>query len=273
MEPHRIRLLVSDVDGTLLDSQKKLSRATIDAVRDLGRAGVHFSLVSHRPLQGLKKLMQELDLRCVCAALNGGIIADEQLSVLLERNIRPATVQEVVGTIERYRLDPWIYTREDWYVPRLTGPHVQHEADSLDLSPIVFESLGEMGSLVIKISAVGDNYSDIQACEDQLRSQLDTQLAISRPLANHLDISHVDANKGAAVTAIAGLLKLPLEEVAAAGDGENDIPMFRVAGLSIAMGQAPPEVHRAATDTTTANSQDGLAWAIHHIILDNRHAS
>ena len=74
---------------------------------------------------------------------------------------------------------------------------------------------------------------------------------------------------GAAIS-IAGMLGIPLEQVVAAGDGENDIPMFRASGFSIAMGQASAEVHRAASYVTSSNIQDGLAWAIDNVILKHR---
>jgi hypothetical protein len=86
-------------------------------------------------------------------------------------------------------------------------------------------------------------------------------------LANRLDATYHAANKGGAVIAIANELGIPLRNVATAGDGDNDIAMFRESGLSIAMGQAPPEVHRAASHTTTSNGDDGLAWAIEEMIL------
>lgn len=270
MEPHRIRLLIADVDGTLLNARKGLSPVTIKAIQDLQRAGIRFSLVSHRPLQGLQRLMEALRIGSACAALNGGVIVDDSFTVVSEKSIRSAVVQEVVGTIERHGLDPWIYTRTFWYVTRLDRSHVRHEAEALEFSPTRFESLGEIAQPVIKVAAVSDNYSQVAACEDQLGHRLGTQLSISRALANHLDVSHPDANKGAAVTSIAKMLNIPLEEVATAGDGENDIPMFRVSGLSIAMGQAPAEVHRAATHTTTSSSQDGLAWAIQDLILKHQ---
>jgi hydroxymethylpyrimidine pyrophosphatase-like HAD family hydrolase len=105
-----------------------------------------------------------------------------------------------------------------------------------------------------------------------MRHQFGNQLSISRPLANHVDISHRDANKRCAVAFIAGLLGIQPEQVATAGDGENDIPMFRTGGLSIAMGQASAVVHRAATHTTTSDADDGLAWAIEKLILKRRAA-
>lgn len=267
MALNSIRLFITDVDGTLLNSDKQLTRTTCDAIRALERKQIQVSLVSHRPLQGLRAILDALGLRCICAALNGGLIADREYRVISEKHLRPTIVQEVVGIIEHHHLDPWIYTRDEWYVPRLTGAHVQRESEIVNMTPIVFESLGEISGPVIKIAAVNDRYSEIQACEDRLRSQIESHLTISRPAANHVDVTHQEANKGSAVISLAKMLGIPLMETAAAGDGENDIAMFRVAGRSIAMGQAPAEVHRAATDTTIPNSEDGLAWAIRHIIL------
>lgn len=270
MEPHKIRLFVSDVDGTLLNTFKQLSSPTIEAIRELRQAGIHFSLVSHRPLQGLRELMDELQIEGACAALNGGVVVDQSFAVISEKNIRPALLPEIVGLIEGNGLAPWIYTRSAWYVPKAEGLHVQRESRALRFSPRLFETLGEITEPAIKIAAVGDNYYGIAACEDRLKQRLGTQLSISRTLANHLDISHLEANKGTAVASIAKMLGIPLDEVATAGDGENDIPMFRISKVSIAMGQAPPEVHRAASDTTTSNAQDGLAWAIQDLILRHR---
>jgi len=108
MRSNKIRLLVTDVDGTLLDPEKRLSQATIEAIRELDKVGVQVSLASHRPLRGLEQLMHELGLQCFCAALNGGIIADVQGSIVTEKDLRPTVVQELVGTFERHHLSPWV---------------------------------------------------------------------------------------------------------------------------------------------------------------------
>jgi Cof subfamily protein (haloacid dehalogenase superfamily) len=269
MEHREICLFISDVDGTVLNPQKELSPATIKAVQRLQSAGIHFSLVSNRPPKGLEWIIEALDVRGACAALNGGVIIvrDSTLTILSERSLRPAVAQEIIGTIERYALDPWIYTRAEWYVSRIDGPHVRHDAESAQLSPHQFETLGDISEPVIKIMGVSDNYAQVSACEDELRRHFADQLSVSRSLSNRLDITHRDANKGAAADAIAGVLGVSMEHVATAGDSETDISMFRRSAMSIAMGQASAEVHRAATHTTVSNAQDGIAWAIEELIL------
>jgi hydroxymethylpyrimidine pyrophosphatase-like HAD family hydrolase len=76
------------------------------------------------------------------------------------------------------------------------------------------------------------------------------------------------ANKGVAVARLAALMGVPIGEVAVIGDGHNDVGMFAQSGLSIAMGNAPPDVQKQARFVTTANDQDGFAKAVRTYILD-----
>lgn len=267
MAPNDVRLFISDVDGTLLNTQKQVSPATEAAIKKLESAGIRFSLVSSRPAKGLKWLIDLLSIEDPCAALNGGTIIDSHLSVLSKQYIQAEIVQKIVQTIESYGMDPWIYTEADWYVRRVDAPHVRHEGDAVRFVPRLFTTLSDVHDPVVKIAGVSDDYASVAAAAVRLGSLFKNRLSISTSLANRLDVTHCGADKGQAVIAIANDLCIPLRNVATAGDGENDIPMFRECGLSVAMGQAPPEVHRAASHTTTSNGQDGLAWAIEEIIL------
>jgi len=267
MASYDVRLFISDVDGTLLNTQKQVSPATEAAIKKLELGGIRFSLVSSRPAKGLKWLIDLLSIEGPCAALNGGTIIDSRLSVLSKRHIEAEIVQTIIETIENYGMDPWIYTEADWYVRRVDAPHVRHESEAVRFVPQLFTMVNNIRDPVIKISGLSDDYASVAAGAVRLGSLLKDQLSISTSLANRLDVTHHAANKGQAIIAIANELSIPLRNVATAGDGENDIPMFRECGLSIAMGQAPPEVHRAASYTTTSNGQDGLAWAIEEIIL------
>jgi len=100
-----------------------------------------------------------------------------------------------------------------------------------------------------------------------VRAVLADQASVARSQPYYLDITHPLANKGVALSEIAKLLALPLEELAVIGDGGNDIAMFERSGLSIAMGNASPEVRRAADFVTGSNREDGFATAIERFIL------
>jgi Cof subfamily protein (haloacid dehalogenase superfamily) len=267
MVPLNIKLFVSDVDGTLLNAQKELTEATRKAIQHLRTAGVAISLISSWPPRGMKWLIDELDLQHACAALNGGVVIDPQLNILSAYPIRPALTQEILGLIESQGLAPWIYTETNWYVPRLDAEHVHHEMAVVKFEPLLFETLADLDGPIIKITGISDNNAMILAGQDLLNRKFGERLSLSCSLSNRLEITHHDANKGSAIEAIGATMDISPEAIATAGDGENDILMFRKSCFSIAMGQAPVEVRRAASVTTTANSQDGLAWAIEEFFL------
>ena len=100
-----------------------------------------------------------------------------------------------------------------------------------------------------------------------LRAALVDRATVARSQPYYLDITHPLANKGVALSEIAKLLGIPLAEVAVIGDGGNDVAMFERSGLSIAMGNASPQVQRAADFVTDSNGEDGFANAIERFIL------
>jgi hypothetical protein len=83
----------------------------------------------------------------------------------------------------------------------------------------------------------------------------------------YLDFVAPGVDKGSAVRQLAETVGVPLSEIVTLGDGENDVPMFRQAGFSIAMGNASDAVKREARETTLTNDEDGFAMAVERFIL------
>lgn len=267
MRPHEIQLFVSDVDGTLLNAQKELTDTTRRAIARLRDAGVAISLISSRPPRGLQWLIEQLHLEHACAALNGGVIIGPRLNVLSSYPLRDATAREIVRLLEAQGLSPWIYTERSWYVPAFDAGHVRHERAIVNFEPSLFKTLDDIDGPIIKITGISDNCDAVLSTQNLLARNMGDGLSIARSLSNRLEITHHDANKGSAIEAIGATIGLSPGVIATAGDGENDILMFRKSAFSIAMGQATVEVRRAATVTATSNSQDGLAWAIEEFLL------
>jgi len=118
-----------------------------------------------------------------------------------------------------------------------------------------------------KIVGVSADFEHLARCEGELRGAVGEQASVVRSQPYYLDVTHPLANKGDALIHLARLLKVPLAEVVAIGDGHNDIAMFERSGFSIAMGNASPEVQRAADFVTGSNSEDGFAQAVEQLVL------
>ena len=147
------------------------------------------------------------------------------------------------------------------------GPYVPLEERTVGFRPTIVEDFGSALDAAAKIVGVSKNFDALEQCEHNVHAALDDSACVARSQPYYLDITHPLANKGVALSELAKLLGIPLTEVAVVGDGRNDVAMFERSGLSIAMGNACPEVQRKADFVTDSNREDGFANAIERFIL------
>jgi len=144
---------------------------------------------------------------------------------------------------------------------------VPREEHGLGYPPAVVESFEPYLERIDKIVATSNNTELLIELEAQLLPKVEGLAQVSRSQPVYLDVTALDANKGAALATLAAHLGVPLAQTAAIGDGGNDPAMFHVAGLSIAMGQAEDAVKRQADVVTGSNTEDGVAQAIEKYLL------
>ena len=147
----------------------------------------------------------------------------------------------------------------------LTSPT---EIRAVHFQPTVVRALEPALSSAFKIVGVSADHELLARCESELQAVLGEAASASRSQPYYLDITHPMANKGVAVVRLAALMGVPMSEIAVIGDGHNDVGMFAQSGLSIAMGNAPPDVQRQARFVTSSNDQNGFAEAVRTYILD-----
>jgi Cof subfamily protein (haloacid dehalogenase superfamily) len=263
-----IRLLLSDVDGTLVTQNKILTPRALFALRDLREAGVAFAITSSRPPRGMRMLIAPLELRTPLAGFNGGLYVNPDLSVLARHKLDPASAATAVALLEAEGLDVWIYTERDWLVRRREGPHVAREAWILQFDPTVVAAFSQVDlDSAIKIVGVSDDHDLVAACEVKARAALGPMTSATRSEPHFLDVTNAEATKGVVVLTLAKRLGISPAEVATIGDMPNDVLMFVKSGLSIAMGNASDEVKAQATHVTAANSDEGFAIAVRDFVL------
>jgi Cof subfamily protein (haloacid dehalogenase superfamily) len=264
-----VKLLLADVDGTLVTSEKALTDQAIAAVRDLHAAGVIFAITSGRPPRGMAMLIEPLDIRTPIAAFNGGLLVDRDLAVLEQRVLPEDLVVPVADEMASFDLDVWVYSGADWYVPAADGPHVAREAWTVKFDPTVMGpgGVGALTANVAKLVGVSDDTDAVARATVAVHDKFGDHVTAATSQPYYLDVTHPLANKGEVAKYLAAKYQLQPEEIATIGDQPNDSLMFAHAGLSIAMGNATPEVKRAARRVTTSNDDEGFASAVHTFIL------
>lgn len=266
----KIRLVVSDVDGTLVTHDKRLTPAAVDAVCRIREAGIRFTIISARPPQGLRVVAEPLQICEPMPALNGGLIVGPDFkTVLRDKLLEPLVAERLLETLTAAQIDIWLYTDANWYVRDLKGPYVQHEIEAVRFAPVVVRDFHEVPlHRVAKVVGVSENFEKLAATEVQVRQQFAGAVSATRSQKYYLDITHPTANKGEGVLMLSELLDIPLSQIVTIGDMENDVSMFRQSGISIAMGNASGEVKSHATFVTASNEENGFAKAMEEHVLE-----
>ncbi len=262
-----IRLLLADVDGTLVTDDKVLTERSVEAVHRLDGAGVLLAVTSGRPPRGMQMLIEPLALSTPIAAFNGGIVVEPDMSVIDQKVIPGALVGPIVALIESSGLDVWMYRGPDWYVRDLDAPHVAREAFTVQFQPTLVESFDGITEGVAKVVGVGDDHDLVASVAAAAHDRFGDHVSAARSQPYYADITHPDANKGEVVKFLSTRYGIGLEEIATIGDQANDVLMFAHSGLSIAMGQSDREVQRAARRVTDSNQEEGFAKAVERFIL------
>ena len=268
-----IKMVIADVDGTLVTQQKILTKRAADAVLNLYQAGIQFTITSGRPAHGMAMLIEPLKLTQPIAAFNGGVLIKPDLKTAVDQKFLPTGVPEqVIAVIENHGLDVWLYSDTEWFVRHPDAAHVAREQWTVKFPPTVVKTFGGLLGRVAKIVGVSDDYERVAKCEKDVQQAGGEHISAARSQPYYLDVTHPQANKGGVVLAMSTLLNIPAAEIVTIGDMPNDVLMFEKSGVSIAMGNASPEVQASATYVTSTNEEEGFAKAIEKFVLTARSA-
>lgn len=267
-------LILSDIDGTLLDTTHQLQPEVIAAVQRYQEAGGHFVLDSARPVAGILPIADQLGTALPIAALNGALVVarhpqrPDQLDTLLEQPLPtalPARLIQLIQTntrpisISLHAGTRWLVAAHDQWSEQESAILGFHP----EVTPLL--PLASSGTPIHKILCMGEPDA-IDELNHRL-SQSHLELSVSRSKPTYLELTAPGVAKSTALRHLADYWQLPLSQTMAIGDGENDLPMMQAAGLGVAMGNALPTVKASIKTQVADNNHAGVAEAIQHYAL------
>ncbi len=284
MPSKKISIVLADVDGTLVDSQKRITERAKAAIQRLSDAGIKFAVTSGRPPRGMTMIADEVKLSAPMAAFNGGMLVEPgTMKVLSQQTLDDETARSVIERVGGFGLDVWVYAGVDWYLHNVDAPHRKKEELTVRFAPTVvkdFDAALKQG--VAKVVGVSDDLPLVAKAEKAIQEEFENcalaksttqsrdcepHVSAARSQPYYLDVTHPNANKGAVVEILSKLLQIPAAEFVTIGDMPNDVLMFKKSGYSIAMGQANDEVKKSATDVTDGMDDEGFAKAMEKFFL------
>lgn len=265
-----IDLIALDVDGTVLTPLHEVTPAVRESVAAARALGTRVVLASSRGPRGLIPVQRALDLTHEWfIAFQGALVArwvdiDGELESLVDLRITPQAAGTVIRTAVAAGLTASWYDGLAWTAPVLDAA-IRHAAEVTGEVPTIEPAWAATSVSPHKILLIAGDLGLLPALRG-VHDRLPPGVVGAHSHENYLEVTASGATKGEGLAAVAGEFGVPMAASAAIGDGANDIAMLRVAGVSVAMGQAPAEVRDVARWTTRTNSEDGVAWALRRII-------
>lgn len=268
----RIRLLVLDVDGTLLTDDCQITAATRAAVQKVTSQGVRVVLASARGPGALRLIMGELGIAgftiCYTGALTCQLDPDPRtpIEVVAEQRMNLSSAHLVMKSALELGISIGWFSGDIWYIPSWDTT-LRHESAITGVTPIVAPDLVDFKEAPHKLQAIAGESALLPRLYT-LASTLPRDCAGQFSHETYLEVTHRGVDKATALSALGQRLDIAPSEMAAIGDRENDVTMLRLAALGIAMGNAPSTVQAEADWVTDTNNQDGVAVAIERLLAE-----
>ncbi|MBF7019472.1 HAD family phosphatase [Staphylococcus sp. 18_1_E_LY] len=285
-----IKLIATDMDGTLLNAAHEISEENIQAIEYAQSQGITVVIATGRAFYEANTPVAQTDLKVPYICLNGAEVRDESFNISSTSNLNRELIDRITDILNRDNIYYQIYTN--------IGIYTENPQRDLDIYIDIAERAGQKadvdkikagiqkridngtlkvvdnydkikdtpGEIVMKILAFDSDLDKIDRVSEELAQS--GSLAVSSSSRGNIEITHADAQKGIALQTIADRLQVDMSEVMAIGDNLNDISMLEHAGYSVAMANATSEVKATAKFETESNEDSGVGKAIMKLLKE-----
>ncbi|MBM6855697.1 HAD family phosphatase [Mediterraneibacter glycyrrhizinilyticus] len=284
-----IKVIASDMDGTLLGEDHKIAPETLSAIKEACDAGIRFMICTGRNFPGAMNELEGADLTCDYIVGSGAEVRNPRQQVVRSTAISPRLCREIYETVRKYPISVTFCTDGDDYrigteeeveeslIRQIQAFHLNQCRDEIRDTELYqrmkrntrvisgIEELEKAGLPVYKLFLFSGDLEML----DKIRRELEKnqEIAVSSSFENNLEITDVKAQKGPVLKEYIESLGYTMDEVMALGDSLNDYSMLSMDfGATVAMENAVPEIRRVAKYTTRSNVEFGVAYAIRELL-------
>ena len=273
MDLRNYKLLVTDVDGTVLDSHHEFQPATAEAFQALREFGVRTTLATGKIYPSIDYLVKALCGDLPLLVGHGAIVQDQDGKVMMRQGLSVEAMDVITRISEKYQCDFCAYladgilSREFNHNMKYLTEYWEPKAEEVATWP----DLGERLKDVVKVLYVNcDSDLVLERVANELHETLNGLAAVQFSVPHAVEVTNVDARKEVGLRFLSEYLGIAPEEMIAVGDGFNDVGMLKYVGYGIAMGNAKPELKEVADEVIGLNDENGLAKAIHQWIEESK---
>jgi Cof subfamily protein (haloacid dehalogenase superfamily) len=261
----RFKLIAIDCDGTLLDSDGNLAKGAPQAVKEAIASGIKIALVTGRSRSALGFIFDQLDVNGLFIGSGGAYIGDLSTGEVIQQRTLPREEAEtLIHLCRKWDLILFLDHFDFMLCEKESAATLAHKDKHSYIWKKVADLTKELEHLPEKGLVVGEPEKLQEIYRYYQTHPHEVSITFTSPTS--MDVLPKGVGKGDALVKLASHFEIPLEQIAVIGDYLNDLEMFQVAGYSIAMGNAPDKVKRAANWVAPANNEDGASHAIRHLL-------
>ncbi|WP_160687804.1 sugar-phosphatase [Clostridium sp. C2-6-12] len=265
------KLIALDMDGTLLTSDKKVSEKTEAAIKAAEAKGVKIVLASGRPLIGIKRYLEELELtkgEDYVLSFNGGLVQNTNTAEIVSKvSLKGADLKYIYEISKELNINIHAFSAKEGLITPKNSQYTEHEAEinGIDINIKDFNEVDDEED-IIKVMMI-DPQEILDPAIEKLPKEVYEKYSVFKSSPFFLEFTHKEVDKGLGLKRLGEYLGIKKEEIIACGDAGNDLSMIKYAGLGVAMDNATKEIKEAADYITASNDEDGIAKVIEKFIL------
>lgn len=264
------KVIVLDIDGTLVNSEKKITKKTYDVLTKVQNEGKVVVIASGRPPQGVMPFAKKLGFHKrggYILSYNGGRITQLGSDKTIYNKCFPNEyLPEICEIIKDYRVTINTYENDTIVSSGNINKYSNVEAEIIGLETHFVEDFASYVNFDVNKCLLSGEPEDIKKLEDILKKKYEGKLGVYRSEEFFLELVPLGVDKAQSIDYLLKSLGLTRERCIACGDGYNDLSMIEYAGLGVAMGNANSDIKAAADFVTLTNDEDGVAYAIERFV-------
>lgn len=267
------KLIALDMDGTLLNTEKKITKNTKKALKKAEEKGVKVVLASGRPLSGITKFLEELDLMKgddYALSFNGGIVINSKTEEIINSSLlKGSDLKYLYNISKELGVNIHAFSVKEGLITPKMSQYTQHECDINGIEATI-KDLNEVedDEDIVKVMMI-DPQEILDKAIEKLPKDLYDKYSVFKSAPFFLEFTNKEVDKGKGLKKLGEYLGIKQEEIIACGDAGNDLSMIKYAGLGVAMENATEDVKKAADYITLSNDNDGIAHVVEKFILNN----
>ena len=264
-----IKLLALDLDGTLLNQNQKISQRNIRVINKAKENGVNIVIATGRTNLGAENYFKELGLQEYLISYNGALIQNIRENIIIKHIPLPLDkTLEILDFVNENNLYANLYLNNNVYANK-AGEELEYYKRIMNIEPILIEGRIDkfLNKPSTKLLIIEKNLVKVDEILSVLRNNFSSSLNITKSIEDCIDVMSKNVSKGKALSDLTSKLGIKPEEVAAVGDGDNDLEMIKFAGRSAAVANAETSIKENADYITASNDEHGVAEFIEKFIL------